>query len=491
MASMRGGRDLEAFRRILRRVRRRLAACASGSATASSSTARSNIRPSSVQRDIDNLKAGVAKAQASTGAALPAGGRAGERAAGRQERTLQGRRELPVRARRRAARGIPGRSSMPASSFRSTTPSCPTCYERMVPPMTLARLPQLGGAAHRRAQPRARRHPGRALALSHLLGQLERPARLRRAAQGHHRPRAEVQVGGYSFEAANPRHEHEWRVWETVKLPDGQMLMPGVISHATNVVEHPELVAERIVRLAKIVGRENVIGGTDCGFAQSPFARRVHPSIMWAKLEALAEGARIATASCGANRRRLDAARDTWCCRGSSARASIAQAALCSLFLRHGHAMGDGNRPRLGGAHLGHIGAHHFAGDVMDILFARRRRTGGRRGRGRQQRRLFASCFSPSRWKLGTRTFFQCGKTNFVPCEPRRRRMTRHVEIVGVAGIAAVTYPGSDASSSSTAYAAVMRAGMGNSCSPASRCRSFPRARKPHRRRTRWWSRSC
>jgi 5-methyltetrahydropteroyltriglutamate--homocysteine methyltransferase len=105
----------------------------------------------------------------------------------------------------------------------------------------------------------------------------------------------QVRVGHYSFEAANPRHAHEWRVWETVKLAPGKVLIPGVISHATNIVEHPELVAERIVRLAKIVGRENVIGGTDCGFAQSPFARRVHPSIMWAKLKALAEGARIAT----------------------------------------------------------------------------------------------------------------------------------------------------------------------------------------------------
>ena len=105
----------------------------------------------------------------------------------------------------------------------------------------------------------------------------------------------QVRTGHYSFEAANPRHAHEWRVWETVKLPPGKILIPGVISHATNIVEHPELVAERIVRLAKIVGRENVMGGTDCGFAQSPFARRVHPTIMWAKLKALAEGARIAT----------------------------------------------------------------------------------------------------------------------------------------------------------------------------------------------------
>jgi 5-methyltetrahydropteroyltriglutamate--homocysteine methyltransferase len=105
----------------------------------------------------------------------------------------------------------------------------------------------------------------------------------------------QVRVGHYSFEAANPRHAHEWRVWENVKLPPGKILIPGVISHATNVVEHPELVAERIVQLANIVGRENVMAGTDCGFAQSPFAQRVHPTIMWAKLAALAEGARIAT----------------------------------------------------------------------------------------------------------------------------------------------------------------------------------------------------
>ncbi len=105
----------------------------------------------------------------------------------------------------------------------------------------------------------------------------------------------QVRVGHYSFEAANPRHAHEWRVWEGVKLAPSKILIPGVISHATNIVEHPELVAERIVRLAKIVGRENVMGGTDCGFAQSPFARRVHPSIMWAKLKSLVEGAKIAT----------------------------------------------------------------------------------------------------------------------------------------------------------------------------------------------------
>jgi 5-methyltetrahydropteroyltriglutamate--homocysteine methyltransferase len=106
-----------------------------------------------------------------------------------------------------------------------------------------------------------------------------------------------VNAGAYSFEAANPRHEHEWKVWKDVKLAPGQKLIPGVISHATNVVEHPELVAERLIRFAEVVGRENVMAGTDCGFCQSPLAGRVHQSIMWAKLRSLAEGAAIATKS--------------------------------------------------------------------------------------------------------------------------------------------------------------------------------------------------
>jgi 5-methyltetrahydropteroyltriglutamate--homocysteine methyltransferase len=104
-----------------------------------------------------------------------------------------------------------------------------------------------------------------------------------------------MRVGAYSIEAANVRHEHEWRVWQSIKLPPNKLLIPGVISHATNVVEHPELVAERIVRFASLVGRENVIAGTDCGFAQGPYVQRVHPSVMWAKLEALVEGAQLAT----------------------------------------------------------------------------------------------------------------------------------------------------------------------------------------------------
>jgi 5-methyltetrahydropteroyltriglutamate--homocysteine methyltransferase len=106
----------------------------------------------------------------------------------------------------------------------------------------------------------------------------------------------QVNVGHYSYEAANPRHEHEWTVWQTTKLPPGKVLLPGCVSHATNIVEHPELVAQRLTRLARIVGREAVMAGTDCGFAQSPFAKRVHESIMWAKLRSLAEGAHLATA---------------------------------------------------------------------------------------------------------------------------------------------------------------------------------------------------
>ena len=171
----------------------------------------------------------------------------------------------------------------------------PYMYERMVPPMSKADYRRWAGL--------------RIDALNHALAGIpEERSRYHICWGSWNGPHAfdvplkdiidlvlKVRVGHYSFEAANPRHAHEWRVWETVKLRPGQVLIPGVISHATNIVEHPELVAERIVRLAKIVGRENVMGGTDCGFAQSPFARRVHPSIMWAKLKSLAEGARIAT----------------------------------------------------------------------------------------------------------------------------------------------------------------------------------------------------
>ena len=105
-----------------------------------------------------------------------------------------------------------------------------------------------------------------------------------------------VRAQGYSIEAANPRHEHEWRIWNEVKLPEDKILIPGVVSHCVYQVEHPELVAERIERFASIVGRERVIAGTDCGFATSRAGDELHPDVAWAKLKSLVEGARIATA---------------------------------------------------------------------------------------------------------------------------------------------------------------------------------------------------
>lgn len=104
-----------------------------------------------------------------------------------------------------------------------------------------------------------------------------------------------IKAGMFSFEAANPRHEHEWKVWKAAKLPDGTKLMPGVVTHSSVLVEHPELVAERIVRYAGIAGRENVIAATDCGFATFAGSDEIHPSIVWAKLQSLVQGAKIAS----------------------------------------------------------------------------------------------------------------------------------------------------------------------------------------------------
>jgi 5-methyltetrahydropteroyltriglutamate--homocysteine methyltransferase len=105
-----------------------------------------------------------------------------------------------------------------------------------------------------------------------------------------------VNAAAYSFEAANPRHEHEYHLWEKIRLADGKVLIPGVITHASNIVEHPELIAERLVRFARLVGRENVIAGADCGFSsQATYATEVHPTVVWAKFEAMRDGARLAT----------------------------------------------------------------------------------------------------------------------------------------------------------------------------------------------------
>ena len=104
-----------------------------------------------------------------------------------------------------------------------------------------------------------------------------------------------INAGAYSIEGANPRHEHEWRIWKEKKLPDGKILIPGVITHSTDLVEHPELVAQRLVRYADVVGRENVIAGTDCGFGTMAGLPTIHPSIVWSKFNALVEGARLAS----------------------------------------------------------------------------------------------------------------------------------------------------------------------------------------------------
>jgi 5-methyltetrahydropteroyltriglutamate--homocysteine methyltransferase len=99
-----------------------------------------------------------------------------------------------------------------------------------------------------------------------------------------------VKAQAYSVEAANVRHEHEWKVWRDVQLPEGKIVIPGVVSHATNVLEHPELVADRLLNYAQHVGRENVIASTDCGLGG-----RIHPQLAWAKLRALREGADLAS----------------------------------------------------------------------------------------------------------------------------------------------------------------------------------------------------
>lgn len=171
----------------------------------------------------------------------------------------------------------------------------PYMYERLVPPMSLAqyrswaelRMEALNRALHGIPEGRVRFHI--------CWGSWNGPHMFDVPLKDIVDLVLKVNAGAYLFEAANPRHEHEWRVWENVDLPASKMLVPGLISHSTNVVEHPELVAERLLRFAKIVGRNRVIASTDCGFAQTWFVNRVHPTIMWAKLRALSEGAQIAS----------------------------------------------------------------------------------------------------------------------------------------------------------------------------------------------------
>jgi len=172
----------------------------------------------------------------------------------------------------------------------------PYMYEKMVPPMSMAqyrdwaalRIAALNRALEGLPSERTRYHI--------CWGSWNGPHMFDVAMKDIVDLVLKVNVGTYSFEAANPRHEHEWQVWKSAKLPPGKRIMPGVVTHSTNIVEHPELVAERLLRFADCVGRENVVAGTDCGFSQSPLAGRVHWTIMWAKLKCLAEGARLASA---------------------------------------------------------------------------------------------------------------------------------------------------------------------------------------------------
>ena len=106
----------------------------------------------------------------------------------------------------------------------------------------------------------------------------------------------QIEAGSYSFEAANPRHEHEYHLFEQVKVPEGKVLVPGVVTHASNIVEHPELIAERILRFARLVGRENVIAGADCGFSsQALYNTEVHRTVVWEKFKAMRQGADLAS----------------------------------------------------------------------------------------------------------------------------------------------------------------------------------------------------
>ncbi|HZT52417.1 MAG TPA: cobalamin-independent methionine synthase II family protein [Stellaceae bacterium] len=171
----------------------------------------------------------------------------------------------------------------------------PYMYEKLVPPMTMAQYRDWA-ALRVEATNRALKGLPRERTRYHICwGSWNGPHMFDVAMKDIVDLVLKVDVGTYSFEAANPRHEHEWQVWKQVKLPPGKRIMPGVVTHSTNIVEHPELVAERLERFAQCVGRENVVAGTDCGFSQSPLAGRVHWTIMWAKLRTLAEGARLAS----------------------------------------------------------------------------------------------------------------------------------------------------------------------------------------------------
>jgi 5-methyltetrahydropteroyltriglutamate--homocysteine methyltransferase len=287
-----GGRDREAFpefyaeydARVLRNARAPVRPVVTGAITYSGQQ--------ELQRDIDNLKAGLAKVNGAAGF-LPVVAPASALPTAKNEfyRDEESFLFALAEALREEYRAV-----IAAGLFVQIDDAfLPYMYEKLVPPMTLAeyrRWAELRVAALNHAleglPPEKTRY--------HICwGSWNGPHMFDVALKDIVDLVLKVNVGAYSFEAANPRHEHEWQVWKQVKLPPGKRLMPGVVTHSTNIVEHPELVAERLLRFAGIVGRDSVVAGTDCGFSQSPLAGRVHYSIVWAKLKALAEGAALAS----------------------------------------------------------------------------------------------------------------------------------------------------------------------------------------------------
>jgi 5-methyltetrahydropteroyltriglutamate--homocysteine methyltransferase len=292
MITVISGRDREAFPEFYAEYDARVLAVARSAGRPIVTAPLVYTGQAELQRDIANLKAGLARAKDVTGF-LPVVAPASALPNARNEyyRDEESFLFALADALRTEYRAIidAGLDLQVDDAF------IPFMYEKMVPPMTLAQYRQWAAL--------------RIAALNHALEGLP-PERTRYhicwgSWNGPHMFDVplkdivdlvlEVKTGALSFEAANPRHEHEWRIWKEVRLPPGKVLMPGLIAHSTNIVEHPELVAERLMRFAECVGRDNLMAGTDCGFSQSPLAGRVHRSIMWAKLRTLAEGAAIAS----------------------------------------------------------------------------------------------------------------------------------------------------------------------------------------------------
>ena len=287
-----GGRDREAFPEFYGEYDARMLRNASATVRPIITGAITYSGQAELQRDIGNLKAGLARAGGVRGF-LPVVAPASAIPNAKVEHYKNEESYLFALA---DALRVEYRAILDAGlELQIDDAFFPYMYERLVPPMTLAqyrkwaelRIAALNRALQGLPRERTRYHI--------CWGSWNGPHIFDVPLKDIVDIVTKVKVGAFSFEAANPRHEHEWKVWKDVKLAPDQALMPGIISHATNVVEHPELVAERLTRFADIVGRENVIAGTDCGFCQSPLAGRVHRTIMWAKLRALAEGADLAS----------------------------------------------------------------------------------------------------------------------------------------------------------------------------------------------------